>query len=148
MSVYCPILDNNTVYMTCNDCDRKWCEAFFCLVVGSRTFNDYKLLCEKLDLLLVYHNNIVVVSGGAKGADTLAEKYATEHNYGCKVFPADWNKYGRPAGYIRNKQMHEYISKQEHRGVVAFWDGKSRGTAQNFSLARSFNNEIRTILYN
>ena len=147
MSVYCPVLDNDTVYLACKECEQRWCEAFFCLVVGTRTFADYKLMCEKLDAMLVNHKNVVIVSGGARGADTLAERYAKERGYGFKVFNADWSRYGKKAGYIRNKQMHVYIAKQKLRGVVAFWDGNSKGTAQNFELAEEYKNQIRVVRY-
>lgn len=148
MSVYCPILDSNTVYMTCNECDKKWCESFFCMVIGSRTFKDYNLMCEKLDNLLKNHKNVVIVSGGASGADSLAERYAKERGFELKVFPAEWNKFGNAAGYIRNRQMHEFIAKQDKRGVVAFWDGKSKGTVHSFELAKTYNNPIRIIRFN
>jgi hypothetical protein len=65
-----------------------------------------------------------IVSGGAKGADTLGEQFAQTHNLPCKIFPADWKKYGRAAGPKRNAQMAEYANYG-----VALWDGKSRGTA-------------------
>ena len=120
---------------------------FYCLVVGSRTFNNYDLLQAKLDFLLQnkVKGGITIVSGGARGADTLAELYAKKHNYHLKVFPADWNTFGKRAGYIRNKQMHEYISQFSERGVVAFWDYKSKGTALNFPLCQQFNNPYRII---
>lgn len=121
-------------------------EAFYCLVVGSRTFSDYELMKQRLDLLLRNQNNVVIVSGGARGADSLAERYAKEKGHPCKVFPADWSL-GKRAGFIRNKQMHEYIASFDRRGAVAFWDGSSRGTAQNFELAKQYNNPIRIVRF-
>lgn len=118
-------------------------EKFYCLVIGSRTFNDYELLKAKLDHYLQNHRtDTVIVSGGANGADTLAKRYAAEH--GCEYceFLADWSKHGKAAGYIRNKKMHEYISHFDKRAVVAFWDGKSKGTFQSFSLAKEYNNQL------
>ena len=56
-------------------------EKFYVLVAGSRTFTDYELMKSKLDKLLINHNDVVVVSGGARGADTLAERYAKEKGY-------------------------------------------------------------------
>lgn len=102
---------------------------------------------KKLDHLLQNKEKVVIVSGGAKGADTLAEKYAAERNYPCSIFLADWDKNGKSAGFIRNREMHEYLSKQKERGVVAFWDGKSSGTANNFDLAKKYNNPIRVIRF-
>lgn len=125
---------------------------FYCLVVGSRTFTDYSLMCEKLDKLLSRYNSlcvpICIVSGGARGADALAERYAKEHNYQLEVFHADWNKYGKSAGYRRNREMHRYISQMNRScGCVAFWDGQSRGTAHNFQLAEEFDVPLRIVRF-
>lgn len=145
MAQYCIEKDGPALYLDCKECNSRLCEAFFCLVVGSRTFNDYDFLKRKLDHTLQYQNKIVIVSGGAKGADTLAERYANEKGYRMIRFPAEWEKYGKSAGYRRNEQMHKYISKAKQRGVVAFWQNESKGTAQNFELAKKYGNQIRII---
>lgn len=119
----------------------------YCLVVGSRNFNDYSLLKKNLDDILKDYDDICIVSGGARGADSLAERYAKENNYALKVFPAAWDLYGKRAGYVRNEQMHKYISLSPIRCCVAFWDGESRGTAQNFGLCKKYNNELKLIKY-
>lgn len=118
---------------------------FYLLIAGSRTFNNYNLLKEKCDYVLQNYNDIVIVSGGAKGADTLAEQYAKEKNYELIVFPAEWDVYGKSAGYRRNEKMHQYISQFEKRGVICFWDGASRGTRHNFDLCTTYNNPLRII---
>lgn len=120
-------------------------ETFYCLIVGSRSFSDYELFAAKCDLLLRNWGSVVIVSGGARGADALAKRYAMDRGYCYKEFSADWNTYGRRAGYIRNRAMHEYISTHVNRGVIAFWDGKSRGTSQSFSLAESYSNPLRVV---
>ena len=56
---------------------------------------------------------------------------------------AEWDRYGKRAGYIRNRKMHEMLSQNKNRGVLLFWDGKSRGTAQNIDLAKEFGTDIR-----
>lgn len=122
-------------------------DMFYCLVVGSRDFNDYPMMVRELNHLLVNYKNVTIVSGGARGADLLAERYAKGSGYDVKVFPADWNGYGKRAGFIRNEVMHQYIAKFPHRGCVAFWDGSSKGTAHNFELAKKYNNPIRKIIY-
>jgi hypothetical protein len=122
-------------------------ETFYCLVVGSRTFENYNLMKNKLDKLLVNQKNVVIVSGGARGADSLAEKYAKEKGYTLKIFKADWKKWGNYAGYERNNRMHEYIKDYEKRGCVAFWDGKSHGTKQNFDLCEKYNTPLRIIKF-
>lgn len=120
---------------------------FYCLVIGSRTFADYSLMERTLDRLLKnkVSEGITIVSGGARGADNLAELYAKNRGYDLKVFPADWNTFGKKAGYIRNQIMHEYISSFQERGVVAFWDYKSKGTAHSFSLAKQYKNPLRIV---
>ena len=137
MAKYCPLKQNYALYPDCRECSENLCEAFFCLVVGSRSFDDYPLLCSKLDRLLQNQTDVVIVSGGAKGADSLAERYAEERKYPAIVFPADWDKNGKKAGYIRNREMHEFISHFGKRGCVAFWDGRSKGTGHNLDLQKN-----------
>ena len=148
MAKYCPVKNGPALYPECQECESKICQrddVFYCLVVGSRTFTDYEFLKQKLDHLLQNYKTIVIVSGGAAGADRLAEKYATEKDYSFVCFPADWSKGGR-GGYERNEKMHQYISRFPHRGVVAFWDGQSKGTAHSFELSKRFKNPMKTIL--
>lgn len=148
MSKYCPYRDGKVTYQQCSECETKICseDTFFCLVIGSRSFQNYSQLKSKLDYLLKRQNKVVIVSGGARGADSLAERYAKEKNYVCLVYPANWEKFGRKAGYIRNAEMHAFIARQQKRGVVAFWDGKSPGTKQSIQLAQQYNNPIRWII--
>lgn len=117
------------------------------LVVGSRTFSDYELVKQTLDGLLPKDADIEIVSGGAKGADSLAERYAKDKNYALKVFPSEWDKYGKSAGYRRNADMHRYISESDDRICIAFWDGESKGTQHSFELARKYNNPLEIIRY-
>jgi hypothetical protein len=84
--------------------------TFACLIAGSRTFNDYELLKTKMDILLSNKDNVLIISGGAKGADALAERYAKEKHYNILVMPAEWEKFGKSAGYIRNKAWYPMVS--------------------------------------
>ena len=118
------------------------------IVAGSRNFNDYNLMSKKLNYYFQNRNDIVIVSGTCYGADKLGEKYAKEHNLGLLQFPADWNKYGKSAGYRRNEQMHKFISQFENRGCVCFWDGSSKGTQHNFKLAEQFKTPLRICKFN
>lgn len=112
----------------------------YLLVVGSRSITDYEYIKNTLDK---YRNSdTVIVSGGAKGVDTLAERYADENNLQKVIMKADWDKYGKRAGYIRNAEMHKFISDKEDKLCIAFWDGYSKGTAHNFNLAKQYNNPI------
>ena len=104
------------------------------IIAGSRNFNNYSLLTSSLYNLLVTEIisgiEVEIVSGTAKGADQLGERFAKDHNYPIKQFPADWNTHGKKAGYLRNKQMSEYADM-----LVAFWDGESKGTKHMIELA-------------
>ena len=100
------------------------------IIAGGRDFNDYELLKDKCDKILNSQIEITIVSGGANGADYLGEKYAKEREYELIIFPADWNKYGKSAGPIRNTQMAENSD-----ALIAFWDGKSKGTQHMINLA-------------
>lgn len=146
MGKYCPYTDGDVVYLQCQECDAKICEEdwFYCLVVGSRNFNDYTKMRTYLDKMLSGHKDkVVIVSGGAKGADYLAERYANERNYPLIVMKAEWDKWGKSAGYVRNQKMHDFIAKHPHRGCVAFWDGQSKGTAHNFPICEKMGTPLR-----
>ena len=142
MATYCPDKHGPALYPECLECENKTCQLFFCLVVGSRDFTNYGFLKTKLDHLLQNHNKVAIVSGGASGADALAERYAKEKGYPTYIFPADWKQYGKAAGPIRNEEMHRFIAHFPRRGVVAFWDGKSKGTGSNIPLAEKYQNRI------
>ena len=83
-----------------------------------------------------------IVSGGAKGADSLAEIYAEKYQLPLIVFKHDWQKYGRGAGIVRNREIIEAADI-----VVAFWDGSSKGTASSLKLAKSKNIPIQTFIF-
>ena len=100
-------------------------------IVGCRHFDNYELFCKCIESLDMLDNIEYIVSGGATGADSLAERYAREHAIPFKVYPANWAKYGRSAGYRRNKQI---VDDADY--VVAFWDYKSAGTKSTITLAR------------
>ena len=99
------------------------------IVTGSRTFNDYALVTEAVNRLAKDYNITQIVSGCARGADKLGERYAQEKGIPLAKFPADWETLGKRAGFIRNKQMAEYSDV-----LIAFWDGSSRGTQHMIKL--------------
>lgn len=107
-------------------------------VIGSRGFTDYEKLAEVLSGIDVTE----IISGGAQGADALAEFYANVHDIPTVIFKPDWKKYGRAAGPIRNKDI---INNSEV--VVAFWDGKSKGTLSSIKLAEKNEKELVKVIY-
>ena len=117
------------------------------LIAGSRDFNDFELLDKAVKHYLkqygLHRQDIEVVSGGARGADRLGEQFANKYSIKLTIFPADWNTYGKSAGYIRNEQMIKYIGDT---GIVfAFWDGQSHGTAHTIKLANKYNIKVHII---
>ena len=114
------------------------------IIAGGRDFDDYNLLKKSVHNVicdLVYERcsdyKCEIVSGTARGADSLGEKFAVKEGFVVKRFPADWNTYGKRAGYLRNEQMAKYAVSDGCYGVlVAFWDGKSRGTKHMIDLAK------------
>ena len=116
---------------------------FRVIIAGSRDFSDYALLKRTMDTLLSnIKEDITVVCGKARGADTLGEQYAKERGYAVAYFPADWDKYGKAAGFIRNEQM-----AQNADALVVFWDGKSRGTKNMIELAAKYKLKVRIKKY-
>jgi hypothetical protein len=91
------------------------------IIAGGRDITDYELLLRAV--LNAGFDFTAVISGGARGADALGEQFAHECGLELFKFPADWDKYGRAAGPIRNKVMAEFGD-----ALIAIWDGKSRGT--------------------
>lgn len=115
---------------------RKMRDELRIIIAGGRDFADYELVKNTLDKYLKdIKGEVVIISGTARGADQLGERYAKENNLMVKRFPADWDRYGKSAGPIRNDQMAKYAS--ETKGVLfAFWDGKSRGTKNMIETAK------------
>lgn len=100
------------------------------IIAGGRDFKDYEKLKGVCDDILPQFDNVSLVSGTAKGADRLGERYAKENGYEVKKFPADWGKYGKRAGYLRNLEMAKYAD-----GLIAFHDHNSKGTKNMISEA-------------
>lgn len=116
---------------------------FRVIVAGSRDFENYELLKAKMDYLLSDTDEpIQIVCGLARGADRLGQRYARERGFEIRYFPANWDAYGKRAGYLRNEQM-----AQNADALAAFWDGKSRGTKHMIDLAKQYGLKIRIIKY-
>ena len=118
------------------------------IIAGGRDFGDYdylKLWCDCITRKM--GNDITVISGHAKGADQLGEKYAKERDLKLEIFPADWDTYGTKAGPIRNKQMAERAIEFPNQRLIAFWDCTSRGTKNMITTANQYSMPTNIIFY-
>lgn len=110
------------------------------IVAGSRTFQNYPLLCKELDKIRDQIDEIVC--GEARGADMLGYTYAYDNNIKVKSFPADWEHDGKAAGFIRNEKMAKYADK-----AIVFWDGKSVGSKDMIDKMEKLGKEVRVVYY-
>lgn len=120
-------------------------KEFRVVVAGGREFNNYHMLKTVLDHLLhgkLTSDKVIIVCGGARGADKLGERYAKERGLEINYYLADWDKHGKSAGYKRNAIMADNSD-----ATVAFWDGKSRGTKHMIDLTSKAGNLLRTVYY-
>ena len=94
---------------------------------------------EDLDLAMTLcgWTPTIIISGGARGADTLGEYWATQHGVPIERFPADWEKHGKSAGFIRNREMAHHAE-----ALIALWDGRSRGTRNMIDVANFRNLKV------
>lgn len=104
------------------------------IIAGGRDFNNYSLLEKEVDKLLAGITDIEIVSGAARGADNLGVVYARQHGHKLKTFLANWELYGKSAGFARNGDMAAYAKDGM---LIAFWDGKSSGTRHMINIAKS-----------
>jgi hypothetical protein len=107
------------------------------IIAGSRDITDYsviengmKKVSEKY-LNGVLPHGLTILSGCARGVDTLAIQWAETHNANVHKYPANWNHFGKSAGYRRNDQMAKHGDM-----LVAFWDKKSKGTKHMIECAQ------------
>lgn len=98
------------------------------IIAGSRTITNYAKLLQAIDELPWVIT--LVISGGAKGVDRLGETYAKENDLPLEIYPANWDKFGRKAGPIRNSEMADNAE-----ALLALWDGESRGTKHMIQTA-------------
>ena len=120
--------------------------TFKVIIAGGRDFDDYNRLKTHCDKILENKRNqgyrIIIISGTARGADTLGERYAKEKGYEVLRFPADWNTYGKRAGYIRNKEMAENAD-----ACICFWDRISNGTRHIINNKKKKRLPLRIVTY-
>ena len=112
------------------------------IIAGGRDFSDYNLLQDSANRFIGKEQNVIIISGLAKGADTLGLQYAGDYGYTVEGFAAEWNKYGRSAGIKRNKYMAKNADS-----LLAFWDGKSKGTMHMIDFADSIGLRVEVVHY-
>lgn len=135
---------------------------YYILIAGSRGFSPYSkplrfptietnlelasLILGRMFAEQMKNFDITVVAGGARGADDVGRLWAGNNSFAYKEFKANWDLYGKGAGFIRNDEMYKFLSEKENKCAVLFWDGQSHGTADNFKRAEKYNVEL--ICYN
>lgn len=117
------------------------------IIAGTRTFNDFSLLEKEVCSFVCRHyesenERITVICGMARGADSLGRQLAINNNWKVIEMPADWNKYGKSAGYIRNAEMAKIAD-----ACIIFWDGKSKGSLHMQTLAKEYGLILRIVQY-
>lgn len=112
------------------------------IIAGGRDYDNWALFHSYIEQLLPANSSPTIISGGANGVDSFAIKYAKLYNIPLEVFPADWDKHGKRAGFIRNTEMANVATE-----LIVFWDGKSKGTEHMISIAKSKNLKITNIEY-
>ena len=109
------------------------------IIAGSRSIKDLKVLEKAIQVQRMsgLGNITEVVCGCATGVDFLGQLWAKANNIPIKQFPADWNKHGRGAGFIRNIEMAKYADV-----LLAIWDGESKGTQHMIRTATAQGLEV------
>jgi len=125
------------------------------IIAGSRDFNNFESL--EFEVIRIFkklkaegyfttRNDITIVSGTAKGADKLGEKFAEKYNLKLERFPANWDKFGKSAGYKRNQHMSTF-AKEDNGVLIAFWNGSSKGTKHMIDIANKDGLKVFVVNY-
>jgi hypothetical protein len=112
------------------------------IIAGSRDFNDYNSLERKMNVILKNQDDVTIISGTARGADKLGERYAGENHHKLEKYVPMWDLYGKKSGYMRNVEMAKVAD-----ALVVFWDGKSKGTKHMIDIGKKFNLKMRIIKF-
>lgn len=113
------------------------------VVAGCRNFNEYEKAKKYINICISNIKTkyeLIFLSGGCRGADTLGERYAKENGYKIERHSADWGKFGKSAGPKRNREMADAADY-----VICFWDGKSKGTKSMIEFAKKYNKPLKII---
>jgi len=110
------------------------------IIAGGRDFKEYERLERWLDRNIP--EPFELICGGAQGADNMGRMYATKKEYPIQVLPAEWDKYGKSAGYRRNVDMAKIAD-----GLIAVWDGKSKGTQHMIQIMEDLDKPVTVLRY-
>jgi predicted Rossmann fold nucleotide-binding protein DprA/Smf involved in DNA uptake len=110
------------------------------IIAGSRDIKDAKKIFKVLDKYRKEVGDFMVISGLAKGPDSIGRQWAIEKKLPHKDFCAKWDKYGRAAGPIRNKEMAKFADR-----LIVFWDGKSKGSKNMIDIMKKLKKEVKVI---
>jgi hypothetical protein len=126
--------------------------SFKLIVAGGRDYTDYERMIHEIDEYIASNREamtaptVAFVSGMSRGADKLAVRFARQYVYVLHKFPAQWwTKNGDlniAAGFERNQQMAEFADK-----LLAFWNGKSKGTAHMIQCMQRLNKPVSIVRY-
>lgn len=113
-------------------------------IVGSRSWTD----AEKIEKAIfdfwmnnqIDESDLIIVSGGARGADKIAENWADANGVPKIIHLPDWDKYGKSAGFVRNK-----LIVQDCDVLICFWDGTSKGCMNSVKVAKELGKKV--VLY-
>jgi len=111
-------------------------------IVGSRSFTDYDFFKHEIETF-IFENKLeisTIISGGARGTDSMAEIYAKERKIPIEIFLPDWDLHGKKAGYLRNIKI---VDASDY--VVAFWNGISAGTKHSIDIAKQKEKKLKII---
>lgn len=117
------------------------------LVCGSRTITDKEWVFSQIEQYwywnLACYKYPVMIEGEAKGVDSIAKEYAIVSEWEIESYAADWKKYGKSAGFIRNEIMVKACDE-----CLILWDGTSKGTANDIDLCKKYNKPYKVLIYN
>lgn len=120
-------------------------KEFKLIVAGGRDYDDAEQLSNVLFAMAdveFAEYQVSIVSGMARGADRLGYEFAYANEVTLYAFPADWDKYGKRAGYIRNQRMGDFAD-----GLLAFWDGRSKGTGHMINYMQHLKKPVHIVRY-
>lgn len=119
------------------------------VINGSRQFTNYNLLEEKCyEILAPYIEkgfNIIIREGSARGADTLAIRFAKENNFELQDYKADWDRFGRGAGFKRNIEMIEGVNGDKKANILISFNMNTPGT--NHTIRYAMNQALWVSVY-